>query len=195
LNILVTENTEFGPAPIDIYSKLAEDRILFIYDFIDDNIATDIVASLLLKDAQSSTEKVTLLINCEGGDIRNVFMIYDIMNMIECPKETICVGSASDEAVLLLAAGTKGMRFATQTSAICPSQLMADRAYHSNLTDAKGIMGRFKRDNKNYMNALAKATGNPLPKLMTDFERKKFFSPKEALSYGFIDGIVQGSKK
>jgi ATP-dependent protease ClpP protease subunit len=72
---------------------------------------------------------------------------------------------------------------------------MADRAYHSNLTDAKGIMDRFKRDNKNYMNALAKATGNSLSKLMSDFERKKFFSPKEALSYGFIDGIVQGSKK
>jgi ATP-dependent Clp protease protease subunit len=195
LNIIVTEPTEAGDIAIDIYSKLAEDRILFIYDFIDDNLATDIVASLLLKNAESTKEKVTLLINCDGGDIRNVFMIYDIINIIKCPVETICVGSASDEAVLLLAAGKKGMRYATPTSAICPSQLMADRAYHSNLTDAKGIMDRFKRDNRNYMNALAKATGNPLATVMSDFERKKFFGAKEALSYGIIDGVVSGIRR
>lgn len=195
MNIFVTEQTEFGDVSIDIYSKLAEDRILFVYDFIDDTLATDIVATLLLKDAENSSEKISMLINCDGGDIRNVFMIYDVMNMVECPIETICVGSASDEAVLLLSAGNKGMRYATPTAAICPSQLMADRAYHSNLTDAKIIMDRFKRDNKNYMNALAKATGNSLSKVMNDFERKKFFSAKEALSYGIVDNILSGSKK
>lgn len=194
MNIIVNEDTDFGPIPIDIYSKLANDRVLFIHDFIDDVVATDIVATLLLKDSENESEKITLMINSDGGDIRNIFMIYDVMNMIKCPKETICLGMASDEMVLILASGTKGMRYATENSAICPSQLMADSAYQSNLVDAKVLMERFKRDNKNYMSALAKASGNSVSKLMSDFQRKKFLSAQEALSYGIIDKIITTKK-
>lgn len=196
MNTIITEETEFGEIPIDIYTKLANDRILFIYDFIDDKLATDLVATLLLKDREfddSLTEednKISIFINAEGGDIRNIFMIYDALKLIQSPIETICVGSAMDEVVVLLAAGTPGMRYATQNSVICPSQLLADKSYYSNLTNAKLVMERFNKDNKSYMTALAKCVNKPVKKVMDDFERKKFMTAKQALQYGIIDGIV-----
>lgn len=196
MNTFIIEETENGDYPIDIYTKLSRDRILFLYDFIDDKLATDIVATLLLKDSEfneGGTEednKISIFINAEGGDIRNVFMIYDVIKMLQSPIETICVGSAMDEVTLILAAGTPGRRFATQNAAICPSQLFADRSFHANLSDAKGIMDRFSRDNRDYMNALAKCTNKPLKTVMADFERKKFMTAKQAVTYGLIDGVV-----
>lgn len=196
MNTIIIEETEQGEYPIDIYTKLSRDRILFLYDYIDDKLATDIVATLLLKDSEfndgvtDEDNKISIFINAEGGDIRNVFMIYDVIKMLQSPIETICVGSAMDEVALLLAAGTPGNRFATQNSVICPSQLMADKSFYANLTDAKSIMERFSRDNKDYMSALAKCTNKSVKQVMEDFERKKFMTAKQAVAYGIIDGVV-----
>lgn len=196
MNTIIIEKTEHDEYPIDIYTKLSRDRILFLYDFVDDRLATDIVATLLLKDSEfnesgsDEDNKISIFINAEGGDIRNVFMIYDVIKMLQSPIETICVGSAMDEVALLLAAGTPGKRFATQNSVICPSQLMADKSFYSNLTDAKGVMERFSRDNKDFMTAISKCTNKSLKQVMDDFERKKFMTAKQALAYGIIDGVV-----
>lgn len=196
MNTIIIEETEHGEFPIDIYSKLSKDRILFLYDYIDDKLATDIVATLLLKDSEfneggtDEDNKISLFINAEGGDIRCVFMIYDVMQMLQSPIETICVGSAMEEVVILLAAGTPGRRFATQNALIGPSQLVADRTYYASLTDAKGVMERFSRDNKDFMTVLAKKTGKTYKQVMEDFERKKFFNAKQAASYGIIDGVA-----
>lgn len=191
MNIVITEETELGDIPIDIYSKLASDRILFIHDPIDDRLATDIVATLMYKDSEDSDSKISLFINSPGGDLRSVFMIYDTIKILQSPVETFCVGEAVDEVVLLLAAGTPGMRYATQNSVICVSQLLSGGSMFSDISDAFGLMERLKRDNKNFMTALAKATKKTLKTLMTDFERKKFLSAQQALKYGFIDGIVK----
>ena len=196
MNTIIIEETEHGDYPIDIYTKLSRDRILFLYDYIDDKLATDIVATLLLKDSEfneggsDEDNKISIFINAEGGDIRNVFMIYDVIKMLQSPIETVCVGSAMDEVTLLLAAGTPGRRFATQNAVVCPSQLMADRSFYANLTDAKGIMERFSRDNKDFMTALAKCSNKPFKQVMEDFERKKFMTAKQAVAYGIIDGVV-----
>ncbi len=196
MNTIIIEETEHGEYPVDIYTKLSRDRIIFLYDFIDDHLATDVVATLLLKDSEfneGGTEednKISIFINAEGGDIRNVFMIYDVIKMLQSPIETVCVGSAMDEVALILAAGTPGRRFATQNAAIVPSQLFADRSFRANLSDAKGIMDRFARDNKDYMTALAKCTNKPVKQVMADFERKKYMTAKQAVSYGLIDGVV-----
>ena len=85
MNTIVTETTEHGEMLVDIYQKLASDRILFICNTIDDKLATDIVATLLLKDAEDSENKITLFINSAGGEIRNVLMIYDMMQLVQAP--------------------------------------------------------------------------------------------------------------
>lgn len=194
MNTLVLEEDNQQETVIDVYDKLSHNRILFISDFVDDHLASYIVASILAKDAENSEEKITLFINCEGGDIRNIFMIYDMMKIAKCPIETICLGSAMNEAVILLAAGTKGMRYATKHSIICPSQLVHDRAYHADLTEAKNILEQVKDDNKKKMDILAKCTGKTSKQVMIDFERKSFMSAKQAQTYGIIDQIASYSK-
>lgn len=190
MNTLITEETEHGDMPISIYTKLANNRVLFLYDEVDDNLAVDITASLLLRDSEDSTKKITLFINSEGGDIRNIFMIYDMMQLLKSPIETVCVGSAINEVVLLLASGTPGMRHATQNACIVASQLVQEKYYYSDLSDARSVLERLQKDNKNFMTALSKKTGKKISEVMLEFERKKFLNAKQAKSYGIIDSVI-----
>lgn len=190
MNTLINEETELGDIPVDIYDKLAASRVLFISDDVNDKLATDIVATLLVLDAENTNEEISLIINSEGGDIRSVFMIYDMMQIIRSPIKTICVGSALDEAVLILASGTSGMRYATPNAVICPGQLIQEEYHYGDLSNARDVLGRIQADNKSYMTALAKKTNKKYTEVMADFERKKFMTPKQAKSYGIIDGII-----
>lgn len=180
--------------PVDVYQKLSDNRILFIDSYINDKIAVDITAALLLKDAEDPTNKISIFINSYGGDIRSIFMIYDMMKIIRAPIETICMGAAMSEAVLLLAAGTHGLRFATQNAMICPNQLMYTDSQYSDLTDAKITLDQIKLDNKKFIEALSKCTKKPVKTLTNELNRRKFFSPKEALKRGFIDEIIKSKK-
>lgn len=186
--------TEHGEIAIDIYSKLANDRMLFINDAIDDRQATDIIATLLLKDSEDSSKKITLFLNSSGGDIRSVFMIYDVMSMISCPIETVCTGSALDEALILLTAGTKGMRFATNNCVIAANQLVHSAMYYSDLTNAKAMLDQSVKDNNRMMEILSKGTGKTKKQVSSDFDRRVFMDCKQALRYGLIDRIVPTNK-
>lgn len=190
LNTLVLESTEQGDIPVDVYQKLANDRILFICNNITDELATDIVATLLLKDAEDPETKITLFVNSDGGDIRNALMIYDIMSTIEAPIETVCIGSAMDEAAIILAGGTPGLRFATRNSVIAVSQLVHDWYTHSNLTDAKKILDQSLIDNKRMMDIIAKSCKKTLKQVMSDFERRVFMNSNQAVKYGLIDKVI-----
>lgn len=194
VNTFVTETTELGDIPIDIYQKLSNDRILFISNQIDDKLATDIVATLLLKDSEDSEKKITLFINSDGGDIRNALMIYDIISMIQSPVETVCIGSAMDEAAIILAAGTPGMRFATKHATIAVSQLVHSWMTFSDLTDAKKNLDQAVNDNKRMMDVLSKCSGKSIKQIMIDFERRVFMTATQAVRYGFIDKVVNFSK-
>lgn len=195
MNTLVLEQTENGEVPMDVYQKLANDRILFITDYISDNIATDIIATLLLKDqGEDSDKKITLFINSHGGDIRNAFMIYDIMQMIHAPIETVCIGAAMDEAALLLAGGTKGMRLATKNAVITMSQLVHDWHMHTNLTDAKNLLEQSQIDNARILEIYSKATGRPVKELKEDLDRRIFLDAPQAVKYGLIDKVVSTNK-
>ena len=186
MNILLNDD---NGAPIDIYSKLAEDRVIFVGDLTDQE-ASDIVATLLQKSFEDPTEKITLLINSTGGDIRNAFMIYDTMNMIGCPIETICLGDAWQEAVLLLAAGNKGARYASKSATICPSQLEQRRYMHTDIAGVRDIMGRVQRDNKNFIAALAKATCKKTSVLMKELDRQQYLSASQAKAFGIVDQVI-----
>jgi ATP-dependent Clp protease protease subunit len=194
LNTLVLEDSEQGEVVIDVYQRLANDRILFIHEYIDDKVASDICATLLLKNAENKEEKITLFINSEDGDIRSVFMIYDMMNVIDSPIETICSGSAWNEPLLLLAAGNKGMRFATQNAVICASEIMYDKLHFSDLTDARIIKDIIKNDNKKMLEAFASITGKSYKTVAQDFSKKNFMTPTQAKKYGLIDGIIKNKK-
>lgn len=194
MNTFVIEETEHGDLPVDVYHKLADDRILFLSDIIDDKIATDIVATLLLKDAENSESKITLFINSEGGDIRNTLMIYDMMQMIQAPIETVCIGSAMGESVIILAAGTPGMRFATKNSMISINQLTNDWSNYSDLTDAKIALDQGLSDNKKMMDILSKCTKKTLKEVSSDFDRRVFFTCNQAMKYGLIDKVVASNK-
>lgn len=194
LNTLVLETTEHGDFPVDVYQKLANDRILFITDFITDEIAAGIVATLLLKDSEDPGRKITLFINSMGGDIRNIFMIYDMIKMIESPVETVCIGAAMDEAAVLLTAGESGMRFATKNSQIAVGQLVNDWITRTNLTDAKKLLTLVMNDNKRMMEILSSCTGKTLKQISEDFDRKVFMSASQAVKYGLIDKVVSFKK-
>ena len=194
MNTLVLEETENGFQPIDVYVKLANDRILFLTNEITDSLTTDIIATLILKDYENSMEKVTLFINSDGGDIRNVFSICDTINMIECPVETICIGSAMNEAALILASGTRGMRSATQNAIISCTQLIADFAFRTNMVDADNLMKQLVIDNKRVMEIYSRTSGKTVKQVKTDFERQKFFDSNQAKKYGLIDFVRKGSK-
>ena len=194
MNTLVIEQTEHGEMPMDVYQKMANDRILFITDYISDNVATDMIATLLLKDHEDNEKKITLFINSPGGDIRNVFMIYDVMALIQAPIETVCIGAAMDEAAIILAGGNKGMRLATKNSIISVSQLVANYHMHTNMIDAKNLMDQLKKDNDRLLEIFSKATAKSVKQLREDFDRRVFLTAPKAMKYGFIDKIVTPSK-
>ena len=194
MNTIVTETTEQGEIVLDVYQKLSNDRILFVSGSIDDEMAADISATLLLKDSEDSDSKITMFINSTGGDIRNALAIYDMMSIIEAPIETVCIGSAMKEAVILLVAGTLGMRYATKHSIICAGQLINNYLQHSDITDAQTLLTHSLNDNKKMMGIIAKQTNIPLNQAMSEYERLVFMDSKQALKRGFIDKIVAFGK-
>jgi len=194
LNTLILEQTDEGEVAVDVYQKLSSNRVLFIHERIDDVMASDVVAALLSKDEEDSESKISIFLNSEGGDIRSVFMIYDVMQLLNCPIETICAGSAWNESLLLLAAGTPGMRMATQNSVICTNQVIYDKMYFSDLNDAKVLKDLIKYDNKKLLEAFAKLTGKTTKQIYTDFEKKSFITPTQAKKYGLIDHVIKNKK-
>jgi ATP-dependent Clp protease, protease subunit len=194
LNTIITETTDHGEMPIDVYQKLANDRILFICNYIDDKLASDIVATLLLKDSEDPEKKITLFINSEGGDIRNSLMIYDVMSMLQSPIETVCIGAAMAEATIILAGGNPGSRFATKNSVISVGQLVNSWMNYSDLTDAKKLLLRASDDNKKMMEIIAKSTNKTLKKVMSDLDRVTFMNAFQAVKYGLIDKVIKFSK-
>lgn len=183
--------TEQGEIAIDVFQKLAGDRILFVSGDITDDVASDVCATLLFLDMDNCTDKITLFINSQGGDIRDVLAIYDVMCLVKSPIETVCIGSAMKEAVILLTAGTPGMRLATKHAIICAGQLVNDWVINSDLTDATINLTQSMDDNKRMMNIFSKTTNKPLKEVMSDFERKVFMTSAQAAKYGFIDRIVK----
>jgi ATP-dependent Clp protease protease subunit len=194
MNTLVLEQTEHGEVPVDVYQKLSSDRILFLANYLNDDLASDIVATLLLKDHEDPEKKITLFINCSGGDIRNAFMIYDVMSMVRAPIETVCIGAAFDEALIILAGGKPKMRLATPHAIIAATQLVHNFHMHTDLPGAHALFEQEKLDNQRLMEILAKTTKKTVGQVKKDFDRRVFFNAKNAMKYGFIDQIVTFNK-
>lgn len=184
---MVVEQTDRGERSYDIYSKLLEERIIFITGEINDALANTVVAQLLYLEAKDSTKDIDVYINSPGGSVTAGLAIYDTMNFIKCGVSTICIGMAASMAAFLLSSGEKGKRFALPSSEIMIHQpLGGAQGQASDIKiQAEHILSLKKRLNE----ILAKNTGKPYEQIEIDTDRDNYLTAEEALSYGLIDRI------
>lgn len=186
----VIEKTQFGERVYDIYSRLLEERIVFLGTPINDDVANTIIAQFLFLEKQDQKKDITLYINSPGGQVSSTLAIYDTMQHVKPAVSTVCLGMAASGAALVLMGGTKGKRFALQHSEIMIHQPLGGA--EGQATDI-AIHADHIISMKNLLNELiAKHTGKDLKQVTLDTERDKFMSAKEALTYGLIDRIVGG---
>ena len=184
---MVVEQTDRGERSYDIYSKLLEERIIFITGEINDALANTVVAQLLYLEAKDSSKDIDVYINSPGGSVTAGLAIYDTMNFIKCGVSTICIGMAASMAAFLLSSGEKGKRFALPSSEIMIHQpLGGAQGQASDIKiQAEHILSIKKRLNE----ILAKNTGKPVEQIEIDTDRDNYLTAEDALSYGLIDKI------
>jgi len=185
----VVERTSRGEREMDLFSRLLNQRIVFLGQQVDDQIANLVVAQLLHLESQDPDKDISLYINSPGGSIYAGLAIYDTMNFIKPDVATMCVGIAMSMGSLLLAAGAPGKRMALPNSRILIHQPSA--GFEGQSTDieihAKEIIDTRGRIDRIY----AKHTGKPVEEVHKDMERDRFFSSAEAAEYGLIDRVIQ----
>jgi ATP-dependent Clp protease, protease subunit len=176
----------------DVYSRLLEDRIIFIGDEISDDLANSIVAQLLLLDQQDSTRDIKLYINSYGGSITSGMAIYDTMRYVKSEVATVCLGVAASMAAVLLAAGTKGKRLALPNSRIMIHEPRHYSGPNSRMTTSEQIIDtQLIVDMRDQLaGILSTHTGQQEKKIKRDTRQDFWFKPEQALEYGLIDSIV-----
>jgi ATP-dependent Clp protease protease subunit len=189
---MVIEKTPYGERAYDIYSRLLKERIVFLGGPITDQVANSIIAQLLYLASKDPEKEIQFYINSPGGVVTAGLAIYDTMQYIKCPISTVCVGMAASMAATLLAAGTKGKRYALPNAEILLHQVMGGvtgEAVEIEIT-AKQIMKIKDKINR----ILAKHTGQPLEKIEKDTDRDFYLTAEEAKAYGLIDEVIQPKK-
>ncbi len=186
---IVVEQTPRGERAFDIYSRLLQDRIVLLGFPIDDHVANLVIAQLLFLESQDPEKDIYLYINTPGGSVTAGLAIYDTMQYIKPDVVTICIGQAASMGALLLAAGTKGKRYALPHSRIMIHQPMG--GIQGQATDIIIHAEEMRRIKRMLNEILAKHTGQPIEKIEQDVERDYFMSPEEAKEYGLIDRVIE----
>ena len=184
----VVEKSQSGERTYDIYSRLLEERIIFLGTAINDEVANSIIAQLLFLAKQDQEKDITLYVNSPGGQVTSTLAMYDTMQHVKPDVSTVCLGMAASGGAMILLGGAKGKRFALPHSEIMIHQPLGgaegqatDIAIH-----AKHILAT--KDTLNEL--IAKHSNHPIEQVKEDTERDKFMSAKEALKYGLIDKII-----
>ena len=186
---MVVEQTGKGERSYDIFSRLLNDRIIFLSDEVNDTTASLVVAQLLFLEAQDPDKDIDFYINSPGGSVTAGMAIYDTMNYVKCDVSTICIGMAASMGAFLLSAGAKGKRIALPNSEIMIHQpLGGARGQASDIKIQADLILR-TRDNLNRI--LAQNTGKSIEEIARDTERDNFMTAKQALEYGLIDKIFE----
>lgn len=185
---IVVEQTNRGERSYDIFSRLLNDRIVFLHEEVNDVTAGLVVAQFLYLEAQDPEKDISLYINSPGGSITAGMAIFDTMQYIKCDVSTICVGMAASMGAFLLAAGKKGKRFALPNAEIMIHQPLG--GMQGQATDIKIHADRIQRIKKNLNEKLAEITGKPIEVVERDTERDNFMSADEAAAYGLIDKVI-----
>ena len=185
---MVVEQTSRGERSYDIYSRLLNDRIIFLADEVNDVTASLVVAQMLYLEAQDPDKDIYLYINSPGGSISSGMAIYDTMNYIKCDVSTICVGMAASMGAFLLSSGAKGKRFALPNAEVMIHQPLG--GMQGQASDIKIHADHILRIRAKLNKLLAEQTGKPLETIERDTERDNFMSADEACEYGLIDKVI-----
>jgi ATP-dependent Clp protease protease subunit len=188
---MVIESSSRGERAYDIYSRLLRERIIFLGDTIEDNVANLVIAQLLFLDAEDPERDISLYINSPGGVITSGLAIYDTMQYVRAPVSTICIGMAASMAAVLLAAGASGKRFALPHSRIMIHQ--GSGGFRGNTPDVFIQVKEMETLVNTNHEILSHHTGQPLEKIVADTSRDYFMSPTEAKEYGIIDAVYSAS--
>ena len=188
----VIESTNRGERAYDIYSRLLKDRIIMIGSAIDDNVANSVVSQLLFLQAQDPEKDIYLYINSPGGSVTAGMAIYDTIQHIKPDVQTICMGMTASMGSFLLAAGTKGKRFALPNAEVMIHQPLGGAQGQATEIEiaAKHILNTREKLNK----ILAERTGQPLEQIEKDTDRDNYLTAEEAKEYGLIDDVLEPEK-
>ena len=183
----VVDKTDRGERAYDIYSRLLEDRIIFLTGEVTDELASTVVAQLIYLEAKDASKDICLYINSPGGSVTAGMAIYDTMQYIKCDVSTICIGLAASMGAFLLASGKKGKRFSLPNSEIMIHQPLGGASGQA--TDVM-IRAKLLQDTKERLTRiLSENTGKPYEQVYSDTDRDNFMTAEEALEYGLIDKI------
>ncbi|MHC4077307.1 MAG: ATP-dependent Clp protease proteolytic subunit [Planctomycetota bacterium] len=188
----VIEKTGRGERQYDIYSRLLEDRIVFIGSPIDDGLANSVIAQLLFLQKENKNQDINLFLNSPGGSVTAGLAIYDTMQFVQCPVATYCLGQAASMGALLLTAGTKGKRHALPNARIMIHQPWGGVA--GTAADISIQADEILRLKTRLAEIFAKHTGREVEQLQKDSDRDYYMGSEEARDYGLIDEIVEVSK-
>ncbi len=185
---MVVEQTGHGERSFDIFSRLLNDRIIFLSDEVNDTTASLVVAQLLFLEAQDPTKDIFFYINSPGGSVTAGMAIYDTMQYIKCDVSTICIGMAASMGAFLLSAGTKGKRIALPHSEIMIHQPLGGAQGQASDIKIRAELILRTRDMLNKI--LSENTGKSIEQIEKDTDRDYFMTAEEALSYGIVDRIL-----
>ena len=188
---IVIEQTSRGERSFDIYSRLLKERIIFLGDAIEDNVANLIIAQLLFLESEDPEKDISLYINSPGGVVTSGLAIYDTMRYLRAPVSTICIGQAASMGAVLLAAGAPGKRYALPNARIMIHQ--GSGGFRGNTPDVEIQMREMLHLTDRLMHILAEHTGQTHEKVKRDSERDYFMSAEDAKTYGIIDEVFVGT--
>ena len=184
----VVEQTSRGERSYDIFSRLLNDRIIFLSEEVNDTTASLVVAQLLYLEAQDPDKDIQFYINSPGGSVTAGMAIYDTMQYIKCDVSTICVGMAASMGAFLLSAGTKGKRMALPNAEIMIHQ--PSGGAQGQATDIQIQAARIAAMKKKLTGILAENCGKPFEQVAADCERDYFMTAEEAMEYGVVDKVI-----
>ena len=189
---MVIDQTDRGERSYDIYSKLLEERIIFITGEINDALANTVVAQLLYLEAKAPQKDITIYINSPGGSVSAGLAIYDTMNYVSCDVITMCIGMAASMGAFLLSSGTKGKRYSLPSSEIMIHQPLGGA--QGQASDIKIAAEHILKTKKKLNTILSQNTGRSFEEIERDTDRDNYLSAEEALCYGLIDKIPYSRK-
>jgi ATP-dependent Clp protease, protease subunit len=190
---IVLENTGRGERSMDIYSRLLKDRIIFIGTPIDDVVANLVIAQLLYLQMEDAKKDIHLYINSPGGVVTGGMAIYDTINFLQCDVVTYCIGMAASMSTVLLAAGTKGKRFALPNSRVMIHQPSGGAGGQT--ADIAIAAREIIRWRQTLNNVLSKHTGKTADQVEKDSDRDYYMSAEEAKAYGIVDHVVASTRE
>ncbi|HIT77739.1 MAG TPA: ATP-dependent Clp endopeptidase proteolytic subunit ClpP [Candidatus Limihabitans stercoravium] len=184
---MVVDRTDNGERSYDIYSRLLEDRVVFLSGEIDDETANTVVAQLIYLESKDPDKDISLYINSPGGSVTAGLAIYDTMRYIRCDVSTICVGMAASMGAVLLASGAKGKRYALPNSEIMIHQVLGGASGQA--TDVEIHTKHLLKTKQKLIGILSELTGKSAEQVKIDTERDNFLSAEEAKQYGIVDEV------